>query len=92
MNFYFLPHHDSDDIAESIKSALDISRSTASALAQSALEAAQQGYYYNADGIKLDGRYFVQAARDNKTSIAPTDALQVFQPIVHGETRIQVAN
>ena len=92
IKFNFLPSLDSDDIAESIRCALDISRSTASSLGQSALEAAQQGYYFNTGGVKVDWSDSVQAACDNKISIAPTDALPVFQHGIHGETRIQVAN
>jgi uncharacterized protein (TIGR02452 family) len=92
IKFNFLPYLDSDDIAASMKSKLDISRSTASDLGQSALAAAKQGYYFNPAGVKVDWHHSVQATCANKISIAPTDALPVFQPIARDETRIQVAN
>jgi uncharacterized protein (TIGR02452 family) len=92
IKFNFLPYLDSDDIAASMKSKLDISRSTASALGQSALAAAKQGYYFNSKGVKVDWHHAVLAACANKISIAPTDALPVCLPIVHAETRIQIAN
>lgn len=92
INFNFLPYYDSDDIANSIKSALNIPRPIASDLGQSALNAAQQGYYFDEDEVKIDWHQLVQAAFDNKKSIAPTDALPIAQPIIHTETRVQVAN
>ncbi len=88
----FLPYLDSDAIAASIKSTLDISRTTASVLGQSALAAAKQGYYFDSAGIKVDWQHSVLAACANKISIAPSDALPVFKAIVYAKTRIQIAN
>jgi uncharacterized protein (TIGR02452 family) len=87
-----LPCIDSSDIAEALRSELDIGRSAAAALGRSAVEASRNGYYTNADGEKVDLRSLVQNACAAKRSIAPDDQLPAPKLRPVSETRVQVAN
>jgi uncharacterized protein (TIGR02452 family) len=91
--FKFLPCLDSKEIANSRKQTLMISHQIAASLGQSAVQAISQGYYHNAVGIKVDWSDAVNAARQNKLCISPTDALPDFADYkIQPETHIQVSN
>jgi uncharacterized protein (TIGR02452 family) len=71
---------------------LNIARSAAVALGESAVRAARNGYYLNRAGEKVDLRLLVQSACAAKRSIAPYDRLPVSELKPVPETRVQVAN
>jgi len=87
-----LPCLDSVELASSRRRELDISRNVAAALGQSAVEAAEKGYYVCGDSTKVDWGCYVQTACDAKISISPGTPLPVREPLLFPETRIQVTN
>ena len=87
-----LPCIDSPDIAASRRMELAIARSAAATLDRSAVEAAQNGYYLNRAGDKVDWRPLVQNACAAKRSLAPNDRLPSPKMRPEPETQVQVAN
>ena len=87
-----LPHLDSDEMAATRKKELDIPYYIAAELGQSAVEAAEKGYYIREDGERVDMAQYVQAACANKVSIPPNTALSHGESISFMETRVQVTN
>ncbi len=82
---------DSDEMAESRRRELDISRGVAAELGLSALDAAARGRY-EYRGRLVDWHLEVQAAIDGKVSIPPGAPLPEPAPVGFEETRVQVAN
>ena len=66
-----LPCLDSDELADSRRRELNIPHDGASALGRPAVEAADNGYYVNRSGAKVDWSHYVQAACAAKVSIPP---------------------
>lgn len=87
-----LPSLDSIEMAEARRRELDIPRNIAAALGRSALEAAQNGYYLNSSGEKVDWAHLVNAACAAKRSIPPDAPLPDVQPPAFPATRVQVTN
>ena len=87
-----LPCMDSNEMAEARRRELDIPRNVAATLGRSAVEAAENGYYLNRAGEKVDWAHLVNAACSAKRSIAPDAPLSKSERIPFDETRIQVAN
>jgi len=89
---HFLPCIDSAAIAACRKKELDIPRTLAAALGQSAVEAASQGYYVTEAGRRVDWRDAVQAACAAKVSLPPDMTLSHPYRVEFPETRVQVTN
>jgi hypothetical protein len=87
-----LPCLDSPEMSEARRRELDISGKIAALLGRSAVEAANQGYYFNKAGKKVDWNLFVQAAYSAKQSISPDEPLRIQERIPFPETRAQVTN
>lgn len=87
-----LPCLDSPEMAETRKQELDISRSAAAALGQSAVLAADKGFYVTRTGRREDWSQLVQAAVSSKISISPDALLPETLHSLFDETLIQVAN
>jgi uncharacterized protein (TIGR02452 family) len=92
MMLKILPCLDSDDMAAARKRELDIPYDIAAELGQSAVEAAEQGYYKQPDGVHIDWLNFVQAACSRKVSIPPTAVLPAVDSPGFAETCVQVTN
>ena len=71
---------------------LDIPRDIAAALGRSAVEAANDGYYFNNAGEKVDWRRLVDVACSAKRSIPPDAPLPASDRASVAETRVQVSN
>ena len=71
---------------------LDIRLDVAVELGQSAVIAADNGFYFNPAGEEVAWRHFVDAARARKRSIAPKEPLPKSERAAFSETRIQVTN
>jgi uncharacterized protein (TIGR02452 family) len=91
-NLNILPCLDSMEMATARRRELDIPRNVAAALGRSAVEAANDGYYFIRTGRKVDWSQAVQAACMAKRSIAPDDRLPNQERITFYETRVQVTN
>ena len=89
---HVLPCLDSEDIAESRRKELDLSRSVAAALGRSAVDAAREGAYVNGAGQSVSWRDAVQTAISSKLSIAPEDPLPKCESVSFAETRLRVTN
>jgi len=87
-----LPCLDSDEMAASVKSELDISRGVAYELGHSAVKISRQGFYPLPEGQVIKIRESVQAACNAKISIPPEMALPPSQHTKFLETNIQVTN
>jgi hypothetical protein len=87
-----LPCLDSDELADSRRRELNIPHDVTTALGRSAVEAADNGYYVNRSGAKVDWSHYVQAACAAKVSIPPELSLPAHTSITFPETRVQVAN
>ena len=87
-----LPSLDSIEMAEARRRELDIPREIAAELGRSAVEAAQNGYYLNSSGEKVEWAHSVNAACAAKRSIPPDAPLPDVQRVAFPETRVQVAN
>jgi uncharacterized protein (TIGR02452 family) len=87
-----LPCLDSPEMAARRQQELMISKEKARALARSALEAADRGYYLDLAGGRVEWSRQVQAARAAKRTIPPDAPLPVSDPRPFMETRVQVAN
>lgn len=88
-----LPCLDSSETAAARRHELDIPRHIAAALGSSAVEAAEQGYYVDSGGTKVDWSRLVNAACAAKRSLPPDVPL----PPSRGrnrfaETQVQVTN
>lgn len=89
---HVLPCLDSEQMAASRRQELNIPRSVAAALGQSAVEAAREGIYVTKTGQEVVWRDAVQAACAAKLSIAPDATLPSSDQIAFTETRVQVTN
>lgn len=87
-----LPYHDSDVMAEARRRELQLSRYAAARLGESAVEAAEKGYYLYQDETKVDWSEEVEAARVAKVSIPPDAALPDAPRRTFPETRVQITN
>jgi uncharacterized protein (TIGR02452 family) len=83
---------DSEGMATSRRTELDIPRDVAARLGQSAVEAARSGIYRNAAGKNVDWHRQVQAAIANKVSIPPASPLPDFTQRVLPETEVEITN
>jgi hypothetical protein len=83
---------DSSEMAATRRRELDIPRNIAAALGRSAVEAANNGFYFNGAGEKVDWSHLVNAACSAKRSIQPEASLPDFHRIAFPETRVQVTN
>lgn len=86
------PCIDSDAIAETHRRELDVPRLVAAQLGRTAVEAARQGYYVNANGGRVEWGTAVQAACEAKVSIAPMSPLPEAASQDFAETWVQVTN
>lgn len=87
-----LPCMDSPEMSASRRHELDLSRSTAAALGQSAMEAASAGYYLDSKDAEVDWSGEVHAACLAKRSIAPNVQLPIVEKSALVQTHIQVSN
>ncbi len=87
-----LPCLDSDDMAAGRRHELAIPRDVAAALGESAVEAAVNGYYDDADGVRVDWSGRVQAACLARVSIPSDASLPAREVVRWPETRVQVSN
>jgi uncharacterized protein (TIGR02452 family) len=71
---------------------LDIRRDVAAELGRSAVEAANNGYYFNRAGEKVDWKQLVEVACWGKRSIPPDERLPSSGQTRFLETRVQVTN
>lgn len=71
---------------------LDIPRVRASMLGQTALEAANLGYYLNRHGQRVEWSDLVEACSYKKESIKPEDLLPPQSAVRHSYTQVQVCN
>jgi len=88
----FLPCIDSPEMAETCRRELDIPRLTASGLGRSAVEAAENGYYVNEAGVKVNWSGLVKTAVASKRSVPPTKILPEHSSSRFPETRVRVTN
>jgi uncharacterized protein (TIGR02452 family) len=79
-------------MAEARRRELDIPREIAAELGRSAVEAAQNGYYLNSSGEKVDWARLVNAACAAKRSIPPDAPLRNVQRVAFSEMHVQVTN
>ena len=91
-NLNILECLDSEEMAESRRSELNILRKTAAALGMSAIDATRKGYYRTSAEARVDWGDLVQAAVTSTRSIGPDDPLPVHEDSSYSETRIQVSN
>ena len=87
-----LPCLDSDEMSESRRRELWISRSVAAELGRTAVEAAATGSYTGVDGKPVEWSRLVRAASAEKVSIPPQAPLEQHERPRFLETRIQVTN
>lgn len=87
-----LPCLDSEDMAQSRKSELDIPRNRAAALGHSAVKAAKQGFYLYNDCKVINWSQQVNAARTAKVSIQPDIELPMVGTQSFIQTQIQITN
>ena len=87
-----LPCLDSDELAESRRTELDIGRDVARSLGRSAVVASTQGAYRTQSGNTIFWHDAVESARQRKISIAPHAKLPDTGPPQFPETIVQVAN
>jgi hypothetical protein len=87
-----LPCLESQEMARACSEALDIPRSRAAELGETAVKAAQLGYYLNRAGHKVDCSTQVRNAVSAKQSIPPDAPLPDSTGSIQGETRVQVRN
>ncbi len=71
---------------------LNIPRSVAASLGRSAVQAAEDGFYFTMSGRKIDWHEYVQFACSAKESIPPDAVLPVGKNVGFNETRVGVAN
>jgi len=88
----FLPCTDSPEMAETCRRELDLPRFAASGLGRSAVEAAENGYYINEAGLKVDWSASVKIAVSSKRSIPPARILPEYSALRFPETRVRVTN
>jgi len=88
----FLPALDSIPLAAARKRELDIDRSRATFLGQSAVQAARDGAYLDERGRRVEWRGLVEAACASAVSLPPDTNLTVTAPPAFAETRVQVTN
>lgn len=88
----FLPCLDSPELSQQRRLELDIPWQVAAARARSAVDAAEQGFYLNQDGVKVDWSLLVSKACAGKQSIRPDDRLPIGDHDRIPETRVQVTN
>jgi len=88
----FLPALDSITLAAARKRELDIDRSRAMFLGQSAVQAARDGAYLDERGRRVEWRGLVEAACASAVSLPPDTNLTVTAPPAFAETRVQVTN
>ena len=74
------PCEDSDEMAELRRAELDISRTRAAELGESAVSAIDAGEYATESGLVVDWSSQVHAAYINKVSIPPEDPLPEHDP------------
>ncbi len=89
---HILPCLDSEQMASSRQQELKIPRDVATALGQSAVEAARKGIYITRVGQEVVWRDAVQAACAARLSIDPDATLPGSERIAFTETRVQVTN
>lgn len=87
-----LPCLDSDEMAECRRRELDLPRSKAAALGESAVEAARLGHYVSGINRTVDWRQLVQAAKQATFSLPPDAPLPQPSTAASNETLIQVTN
>lgn len=87
-----LPCLDSETLAVKARRALDISRSVAARLGNSAVEAARNGFYVTGDGLTVWWGNLVQTAVAAKISIPPDAALPEGPHPEFSETEVQIVN
>jgi uncharacterized protein (TIGR02452 family) len=90
--FHILPCLDSAEMAAARRQELDIPRDVAAGLGRSAVEAANNGYYFNKPGERVDLGELVTRAISGKRSLPPDEVLPTPEPRSFAEIRIQVAN
>jgi uncharacterized protein (TIGR02452 family) len=83
---------DSKDMAAARQRELDIPRSVAADLGRSAVEAANNGFYFNIAGERVDWSHLVDAACSAKRSIPPDAPLPTAERPRSQVTRVQVVN
>lgn len=69
-----------------------MSHEKAQSIAHSAVEAIQQGYYFNQQGEKVDWQAQIDHACSAKVSLPPDAALPDHIPVLKAETHVQVCN
>jgi uncharacterized protein (TIGR02452 family) len=87
-----LPYLDSEEMAETRRRELDISRDFARALGRSAVVASTQGSYLTPSGDKIFWDGAVESSREKKTSIPPDAKLPERTRPQFAETTVQVVN
>ena len=88
----FLPCLDSSEMAESRRRELDISRTSAMELGETAVNAAKNGTYINLSGLVINWHEAVKAACNAKISIPSEAPLPSYGSKTFAETRVQVTN
>jgi uncharacterized protein (TIGR02452 family) len=89
---HILPCLDSNEMAAARQRELAIPRSMAVALGETAVQAANDGYYLSASGRKVDWSREVQAARAAKVTISPDAPLPAPEPAAFPVTEVQATN
>ena len=87
-----LPTLDSEEMADSRRRELDISREFAAQLGNSAVELARTGRYTNAAGEGVVWEAAVRRGCELKVSLPPGAPLPEPSPSFHAETQIQITN
>ena len=87
-----IPCADSQEMAESRWTELNIPRDVAASLGRTAVEAADMGHYFDSHGNEVDWGQLVERGRSAKKSIAPEDLLPAREVTVHQLTQVQVRN
>ncbi len=89
---HILPCLDSEEMAQSRKTELDVDRRFATSLGLSAVEAIQAGFYISKSGQKVIWKDAVEKTCAAKLSIPPDAALPEHQHTTFAKTIIQVCN
>lgn len=88
----FLPCVDSPEMGRARRRELDMSRSRALSLGESAVEASRRGHYQTASGETIDWSAYVKSACQKKISIAPDAPLPESSGPPMIATTVQVVN
>jgi uncharacterized protein (TIGR02452 family) len=88
----YFPCTDSPGMAETCRRELYLTRFEASGLGRSAVEAAENGYYINEAGVKVNWSEMVKTAVASKRSIPPEKILPEHPSFSFPETSVRVTN